>query len=315
MADDPATPNAATLLRSTAIFRELSNDQLAEIWSRAKLHNLLRGDTLCAQDAPSDSVYVVVSGRFEIWVKGQASAISRGRRRRADRRDRLFLRRAPHRDHHRGARFGRARARPRIIRRRRPRGAGDLSDAAAGARPQARQRQRRQRAARRRRAHHRGDRRRRPSRSRKPSTTASTTWSDARGKGRLLTRDYLERHFPGRTARRPVGVQLAQRHRARIRADRLSGRRHAHRLDPQGDPASRSGPDRGLRHGAGGRQSGGSLRLRHPPAGAPPAGAPARASHRLGRGHGRVARRSARWGCITTYRSRTISTSRACIAS
>ena len=76
MADDPGTPNAATLLRSTAIFRELSNDQLAEIWSRAKLHNLLRGDTLFLQDAPSESVYVVVSGRFEIWVKGQASAIA-----------------------------------------------------------------------------------------------------------------------------------------------------------------------------------------------------------------------------------------------
>jgi NTE family protein len=76
MLDDPGTPNAATLLRSTAIFRELSNDQLAEIWSRAKLHHLLRGDTLFAQDAPSDSVYVVVSGRFEIWVKGQASAIA-----------------------------------------------------------------------------------------------------------------------------------------------------------------------------------------------------------------------------------------------
>jgi NTE family protein len=76
MADDPATPNAATLLRSTAIFRELSNDQLSEIWSRAKLHHLLRGDTLFGQDAPSDSVYVVVSGRFEIWVKGQASPIA-----------------------------------------------------------------------------------------------------------------------------------------------------------------------------------------------------------------------------------------------
>jgi NTE family protein len=76
MADDPGTPNAATLLRSTAIFRELSNDQLAEIWSRAKLHNLLRGDTLFLQDAPSESVYVVVSGRFEIWVKGQANAIA-----------------------------------------------------------------------------------------------------------------------------------------------------------------------------------------------------------------------------------------------
>ena len=76
MADEPGTPNAATLLRSTAIFRELSNDQLAEIWSRAKLHNLLRGDVLFRQNAPSGSVYVVVSGRFEVWVESQKSAIA-----------------------------------------------------------------------------------------------------------------------------------------------------------------------------------------------------------------------------------------------
>jgi NTE family protein len=76
MADDPATPSAAMLLRSTAIFRELSNDQLAEIWSRAKVHNLLRSDVLVRQGTASDSVYVVVSGRFEVWIEGQKSAIS-----------------------------------------------------------------------------------------------------------------------------------------------------------------------------------------------------------------------------------------------
>ena len=46
MADEPGVLNAARLIRSTAIFRELSNDRLAEIWSRAKLHNLLRGEIL-----------------------------------------------------------------------------------------------------------------------------------------------------------------------------------------------------------------------------------------------------------------------------
>jgi NTE family protein len=76
MANEPGTPNAAVLLRSTAIFRELSNDQLAEIWSRAKVHNLLRSATLVRQGTASDSVYVVVSGRFEVWIEGQKSAIS-----------------------------------------------------------------------------------------------------------------------------------------------------------------------------------------------------------------------------------------------
>jgi NTE family protein len=71
-----ATPSAAMLLRSTAIFRELSNDQLGEIWSRAKVHNLERGATLVRQGAASASVYVVVSGRFEVWIEGHTSAIS-----------------------------------------------------------------------------------------------------------------------------------------------------------------------------------------------------------------------------------------------
>src|SRR5436190_2031043 len=71
-----AIPCAAIRLRSTAIFRELSNDQLAEIWSRAKVHNLQRGATLVRQGAASDSVYVVVSGRFEVWIEGHQDAIS-----------------------------------------------------------------------------------------------------------------------------------------------------------------------------------------------------------------------------------------------
>src|ERR671931_674067 len=53
MAQAPDVPNAAAMIRSTAIFRELSNEQLAEIWSRAKLHNLLRGATLVRQNDPS----------------------------------------------------------------------------------------------------------------------------------------------------------------------------------------------------------------------------------------------------------------------
>jgi NTE family protein len=74
MADEAGVPNPAILLRSTAIFRELSNDQLAEIWPRAKVRNLTRGDTLIRQNTPSDAVYIVVSGRFEIWFEGDKAA-------------------------------------------------------------------------------------------------------------------------------------------------------------------------------------------------------------------------------------------------
>ncbi len=76
MAEEPGALNAAELLRSTAIFRELSNEQLDAIWSRAKVHNLTRGAVLVRQGTPSDSVYIVVSGRFEVWVEGQSNPIN-----------------------------------------------------------------------------------------------------------------------------------------------------------------------------------------------------------------------------------------------
>ena len=76
MQNETGALNAAELLRSTAIFRELSNDQLDAIWSRAKVHNLQRGQTLVRQGTPSDSVYIVVSGRFEVWVEGLKAPIN-----------------------------------------------------------------------------------------------------------------------------------------------------------------------------------------------------------------------------------------------
>ena len=76
MASEPSVPNATKLLRSAAIFHELSDDQLAEIWPRTKSHNLLRGECLVRQGAGSRSVYVVLSGRFEVWIEGQKSAIT-----------------------------------------------------------------------------------------------------------------------------------------------------------------------------------------------------------------------------------------------
>ena len=46
MPDDPGTLSAAALVRSTAIFRDLSDEQLAAVWSQAKVLNLIRGDVL-----------------------------------------------------------------------------------------------------------------------------------------------------------------------------------------------------------------------------------------------------------------------------
>jgi NTE family protein len=76
MISGPDALNGAILLRSTAIFRELSNDQLAEIWSRARFHSLQRGERLMTQGTASDCVYVVVSGRFEVWIEGKKNAIN-----------------------------------------------------------------------------------------------------------------------------------------------------------------------------------------------------------------------------------------------
>jgi|RhiMethySRZTD1v2_1073278.scaffolds.fasta_scaffold101693_1 NTE family protein len=75
MASGPDGANV-TLLRSTAAFRDLTDAHLAEIGSRAKVHYLLRGDVLFRQGAEPNSLYVVASGRFEVWVDGQDRAIN-----------------------------------------------------------------------------------------------------------------------------------------------------------------------------------------------------------------------------------------------
>lgn len=76
MVEQSTAPNARIFLRSPAVFAELSNDQLAEIWSRAKVQNLLRGEVLFRQGMASYSIYVVMSGRFEVWIEGQADPIT-----------------------------------------------------------------------------------------------------------------------------------------------------------------------------------------------------------------------------------------------
>ena len=60
-------PKVAT---ASAAFGELSADQQADIWSRARIRRLLRGETLVWQNTPADAVFVVVSGRFEVRLEG-----------------------------------------------------------------------------------------------------------------------------------------------------------------------------------------------------------------------------------------------------
>src|SRR5262249_36451599 len=76
MSDDHGSLSAAALVRSTAIFRDLSDEQLAAVWSQAKMLSLMRGDVLVRQHSPSDSVYIVVSGRFEVHVDGHERAVN-----------------------------------------------------------------------------------------------------------------------------------------------------------------------------------------------------------------------------------------------
>jgi NTE family protein len=61
-------PNVAAT--STA-FGELSPDQQAEIWSWARVRQLLSGETLVLQNTAADAIFVVVSGRCEVRVERQ----------------------------------------------------------------------------------------------------------------------------------------------------------------------------------------------------------------------------------------------------
>jgi NTE family protein len=71
-----AVPNVALLRRMSGIFSELTPRQLIEIWSQAKIHELPRGHVLVGQGTPSDSMFVVVSGRFEVSVEDGAQVIN-----------------------------------------------------------------------------------------------------------------------------------------------------------------------------------------------------------------------------------------------
>ena len=286
MAEEPGALNAATLLRSTAIFRELSNDQLDAIWSRAKIHHLRRGEVLVRQNAPSDSVYVVVSGRFEVWVEGRNGVIAEigvgepigeigffsGVPRTATiiaARDSVVL------ELDRASFDGVARDVPAIHHTLLRALASRLAETNLRAMHQ-------QRGA----------------AARTVAVIAGGTAPipqefydrldqvvGARGKGRLLTRDYLQRHFPGRTPDDPDvsnwlnAIEHEYELIAYLADDTLTDwTRKAIRQADQvlivvsGATAAE-------------RQCGGSVRVRNASAGTPPAGAPARAPRGLGRGY------------------------------
>ena len=109
------------------------------------------------------------------------------------------------------------------------------------------------------------------------------------GKGRLLTRGYIERHFPGRA---PDDLTVS---------DWLNAIEHEYELIAYlADDALTDWTRKAIRQAdqvlivvsgaiSAGPQSGGSVRVCQPPAVAPAAGAPARAPLRLGRGYGRLA--------------------------
>src|SRR5258707_3202047 len=75
MTSNAGNLNTAALVRAAAIFRGLTDDQLAAVWSQAKVIDLIRGNVLFRQDSLSDTVYIVVSGRFEVWIEGRDRAI------------------------------------------------------------------------------------------------------------------------------------------------------------------------------------------------------------------------------------------------
>jgi NTE family protein len=66
----PRIPAASTA------FGELSAEQQAEIWSRAKIRSLIRGETLIVQNTAADAVYIVLSGRFEVRVEHHATPLA-----------------------------------------------------------------------------------------------------------------------------------------------------------------------------------------------------------------------------------------------
>ena len=66
---EPDSP--AELLRAVEVFRDLSADVVATIADALRLTPVARGELLIRQGDKADALYLVVSGRFEIYVEGR----------------------------------------------------------------------------------------------------------------------------------------------------------------------------------------------------------------------------------------------------
>src|SRR5215212_6654236 len=73
---DPAVVPEAGNASSWAAFAEISPKQQREIWSRATVRHLLRGEVLVQQNTVADTLYVVLAGRFEVTVEGHSTTIA-----------------------------------------------------------------------------------------------------------------------------------------------------------------------------------------------------------------------------------------------
>ena len=73
---DPAVVPQVGNAFGWAAFAEISPEQQREIWSRATVRHLLRGEILVQQNTVADTLYVVLAGRFEVTLEGQSSTIA-----------------------------------------------------------------------------------------------------------------------------------------------------------------------------------------------------------------------------------------------
>lgn len=59
------------ILKSAELFRDLTDNQLSQIETISKKETYAKGETICKQGDPGDSMYVISSGQVEINVRDQ----------------------------------------------------------------------------------------------------------------------------------------------------------------------------------------------------------------------------------------------------
>src|SRR4051794_4162041 len=68
--------DAIDVLRLVASLRDLPAEDLAAIAAAGRSRAVLRGEALVRQDAPSDTLFVVLSGRFSVSIAGRSEAVA-----------------------------------------------------------------------------------------------------------------------------------------------------------------------------------------------------------------------------------------------